>query len=246
MTTDFQEIKFDKEKHRYYLGDQELISVTKWLKKFETPFDRDGVARRVAERDGMTVDEVLADWDQKRDASLERGIAVHRHIEQVLKGEIDPLETPADEFVTLNRQLPEIGAFNALWYQLGLQVTTRAEMIEWVIGDRELGLAGTVDSVLKSNQTGTYHIWDWKTGKFDTYNKWDNFLTPFSNLDASKFNLYSLQVNLYRMILEQNTELKMGDSYLVHLSEGGFAVHKATDLREALWWALGGNGNLMD
>jgi len=238
MITDFSQIVFDVEKHHYFLSGQELqelIGVNNYLKQFQLPFDRDVAAVRVAKREGQSVNDILAEWDAKGRAAIELGITVHQHIENTLKGNLPP----ADPFLSFNDEVPEIQAFNTVWgrFKNSIEVI----QTEWIIGDAELGVAGTVDLFLSNLDTGQYHIWDWKTGKFDTFNQWQNLLPPFDDLDASKLNIYSLQVSLYRLIIERNLhlddldDLNMGDSYIIHLSSDGLSyIHKAIDFRPQL------------
>ena len=232
MQTDFSQIVFNQEEHRYYLNSQELISTTSYIKRFQKPFDRDLVARRVADREGRAIEEVLTDWDAKFLASQQLGIKVHRHIEVILNAYKNETNIKYDDpFLALNK-CPEIEAFNQFWATLSRKAL-RVHETEWIIGDAELGLAGMVDALLYNRGTG-YHLWDWKTGKFDTVNQWENLLPPFADMDASKLNIYSLQVSLYRLIVERNT-VEIGDSYLLHLSpDGNYYIHKAVDFRPQL------------
>lgn len=234
MPTDFSEIKFDADAHRYFLGDKELRSVTNFIKDFQKPFDRNGVAAKVAAKENRSIAQVVAEWEATAERARILGTTVHSHIEKVLRGEQNG-QLALDPFLSLNTKLPEIAAFDAFWSQLAPKVSYCKEHIEWIIGDAELGLAGTMDSLFLNPETKQYHIWDWKTGKFDLENKWESLLRPFDYLSASKFNIYSLQVSLYRLIIERNTGLDLGDSYIVHLSAAnGYQVHRAIDLRERL------------
>ena len=232
MTTDFSQIKFDSYFHRYSYQGRSLNNVTGYLKQFQKPFDRDGVAKRVAERDGRKVAEVLAEWDLSGERARVLGVAVHQHIRNTLcavEGQFS-----FEPFLSMNVKAPEVITFDRLWAELANAVICHPEQVEWVIGDVELGIAGTVDAFLFSQATGQYHIWDWKTGKFDVENRFERLLPPFDDLSASKLNIYSLQVSLYRLIIERNTSFKTGDSYIVHLGQEGHSVHRALDLREKL------------
>lgn len=98
-----------------------------------------------------------------------------------------------------------------------------------------MGIAGTVDALLLSNDGHRLsHVWDWKTGKeFKTENRFQNLLPPFEDLPDSDLSAYSLQLSLYRLIIERNTSLEVGDCYIAHLDPvGGYHIHKALDLRE--------------
>lgn len=234
MPTDFSQIRFDADEHRYFLGDKELRSVTGAIKEFQKPFDREGIARRTAAKQNRSVTQVLAEWDATAERARILGTTVHAYIQKTLLGEQNG-QLSLDPFLNINTKLPEVAAFDAFWAQLSPKVSDFAQFIEWVIGDAELGLAGMVDAMFYSLETRKHHVWDWKTGKFDTENQWENLLAPFDYLSASKLNIYSLQVSLYRLIIERNTGLELGDSYIVHLSPAGaYEVHRAVDLRERL------------
>jgi len=123
-----------------------------------------------------------------------------------------------------------MNAFGALWASLKNKVVV--SKVEWIVGDDELGIAGTVDTVF-CGDTGI-HIWDWKTGKeFKINNPWGkNLLPPFNDLPECELSIYSLQVSIYKLIIERNTDLVLNTSYLVHLSEGGYQIYPALDLTE--------------
>jgi len=231
MDTYFSQVTFCPDSHSYRMNGQELTSVTKFLGQFKKPFDRMGIAQKVADREGRSVSDVLAEWDTKSKNALDLGTRVHEHIRKVLSGE--KIET--DPFLSLNETCPEIEAFDKLYSNL----TAKTTYVEWVIGDAELGIAGTVDALFhrreidEDHHIDEYHIFDWKTGKFDMFNNFENLLPPFNEFDASQLNIYSLQLSLYRFIIERNTPYKMGDSYIAHLaSNGEYHLHKAVDMRD--------------
>jgi ATP-dependent exoDNAse (exonuclease V) beta subunit len=236
---DFSHIQFDRELHRYSAGGQPLTGVTSFLKAYQPEFDKAGVSARVAEREGRSVASVLQEWEAKAAASIALGTQVHEYIERCLTyGRGEP--EGGDPFLGLNHKLPEQEAFDRAWVELEKAVAVCA--VEWVIGDEELGVAGMVDCLVYSAQTGKYHLLDWKTGKFDVHNKFENLLSPFDNYSAAKLNIYSLQLSLYRLILDR-AGLETGDAYLVHL-DSGWRIHKATDFRpqfEQLFRQKGGD-----
>lgn len=233
MTTDFKQIKLNEDLHRYYLNGRELTGVNAKIRTLEKPFDAQAIAEKTARKQGKTVEQVFAEWE----AAKLLGINTHKHIQEMLLGKNGK---PTDPFLSLNTKPAEFTAFDVFWAQLSQMVSYEKKHVEWIIGDDELGLAGNLDTMFFSPTTGQYHIWDWKTGKFTLDNQFACLFHPFNDLDASKLNIYSLQVSAYRLMVERNTGLILGDSYLVHLSSLGHTVYPAIDYRgRLLAWLQG-------
>jgi hypothetical protein len=228
-------ITFDADRHKYFAPDgRELISVTTLINTLiKPPFDRDRIAPRSAAKRGVSVETILAEWDEKRTRSQVKGDRVHEFIRNHITGTPDE----PDPFLQLNHErdlLPEERAFRQFW-EMASPTVGQVAHTEFLVGDTELGIAGTVDCIALSPATEQRHVWDWKTGTFNTTNSWDRCLDPFSDLQASELVLYSMQVSLYRLLAERSGIRGMGESYVLHLaSDGTYTVHKALDLRERL------------
>lgn len=81
------DIIYDPISHTYwYKMSRQFKGITGWIKSYCQPFDRANISRAIAIRDGKTQDEVLAEWDEKRDTSAEYGNFVHEAIERWVKG----------------------------------------------------------------------------------------------------------------------------------------------------------------
>lgn len=238
MTTDFSKIIFDPKNHSYTYEGKRLAGVTSIVYKLKPPFDPDGsIAIRSAAKAGVTVEEIKAKWEASRNASMERGSRVHEAIALYLKGDFTQVDDP---YLAFNQDLPEMKVFKALWGPMGMD--NLIYNIEWVVGDSELGIAGTCDAVMRSRLTNTYHLFDWKTGaKFETTNRFGKLLPPFDDLDDCEFNIYSIQLAAYRLMIERNAGKVLGDSYIVHLREDGHQFHRALDLRSRVeaWLTTG-------
>lgn len=228
-------ITFDADRHQYFAPDgRELNSVTTLINSLiKPPFDRDTIAPRSAAKRGVSVETILAEWDEKRTRSQVKGDRVHAFIRNHITG--TPAQT--DPFLQLNHErdlLPEERAFRTFW-EMASPTVGQVAHTEFLVGDVKLGIAGTVDCIAHSPATEQYHVWDWKTGTFNTTNSWDKCLDPFSDLQASELVLYSMQVSLYRLLAERSGMGGLGDSYLLHLTaDGTFTVYKALDLRDRL------------
>jgi ATP-dependent exoDNAse (exonuclease V) beta subunit len=130
-------------------------------------------------------------------------------------------------------------AFSSFWEKV--KVNLEPVKMEWRVYDKELGIAGTIDFLAFSKLTNHYHILDWKTGKLELESPFGYLKFPFEDLSVASFNKYSLQLSIYRLILERNTGLYLGNSWLVHLKpDGTYQTFQALDLRsKALSWLKG-------
>lgn len=230
---DFTNIKFNPGFHTYTYEGKRLNNVTSIIKPLN-PFDRDGKAAEIAKRKGIAVEDVLADWEAKGKASREHGTLIHEYVADMLLGVI----RDNDPFLSLNSFLPEMEAFNQFW--ASMHKMAEVVKIEWVVGDIELKIAGTLDSLFLRD--GMLHIFDWKTGKeFTTKSNFNKqCLPPFDDLDDCELIKYSFQTSLYRLCIERNRQddlggYPIGDSYIVYLSQSGvYHIYKAIDFRDRL------------
>ena len=106
---------------------------------------------------------------------------------------------------------------------------------EVIVGDEGFKICGMVDQLFWNNKADELQIWDWKTNKeIKRNNRWQQFKDPISHLDVCEFNTYSLQLSLYKYLIEKNTNLKLGDSYIVWFNEKNetYEPIKCRDYRE--------------
>lgn len=88
---------------------------------------------------------------------------------------------------------------------------------EWLVFDEEHKVAGSIDMVYKKPD-GTLAIYDWKrTEELKTENKFQSGLGPVSHLPDTNYWHYSLQLNVYRYILQKNYGVTVSELALVVL-----------------------------
>jgi hypothetical protein len=100
------------------------------------------------------------------------------------------------------------------------------------------GLCGTLDFLGWHVPTQQLYVLDWKTNKAinsDRDTIWRMMWGPFKDLADHEHNTYSLQISLYRVLLEE-AGLPTGGGAIVHLPPGRAAaqVYKAIDYRSRL------------
>lgn len=235
MPTKFSDIVVDSVNHGYRIGDKNLVSVTTLLKSITPEFDKDGVSLKMAERSGVTQAEILRQWEEKGARSRDKGTRVHQYVEDVMDGKVDPI------LQRVNDRVPEMEAFDKAWTKLRAELDAKMVKQEFVVGDEEFGVAGRVDNLMSilppKYKSRLACVFDWKTGKLDTENRFERLLPPFDAYDSCKLNLYSIQLSLYRLILERNKpEITLSDGYILHLRDDGtYQLHRARDFREEIF-----------
>lgn len=172
-------VLFNKEDHTYSKNGKPYLSGSTFAHMFEKEFPRDAIAQKVATRDEKKVDDVLAGWDSKGEISLQYGTLIHKCIETWCQyGEM-----PNNEYLeSIVEDWEEVFGNDPIDFN------------ELFIQDDVHQLCGVADAV------GDYTLYDWKTG--DIHQKISHTLgKDFPN---DRLSLYTLQLNFYRYIIEQN------------------------------------------
>ena len=215
-----------EETHEYTLSTQPnhiFTSVTTFIEQFFEGFDAQKVAKKLINKypkyAGRTVESLIADWN----AAADHGTKVHHEIEQWIKDGIDPID---------------IKAINGKdWlndYKLKSDIDILSEVIVY---STELSIAGTVDILAKDNSTGLYEIIDWKTSKkieMVSYGQKMGTHEITKNIMDCNFYHYSLQLSLYRYILETYYGLKIHNQLIAQLHDDGVNAHVAPYMKDEI------------
>ena len=208
LKKEFSDLIFKEKNHKYYLRGRELTSVTTLIKKYKSEFDAAYVSSKVAEKQDISVADVLTMWGCNRDTACALGTAFHFYVEMYFKNYFWDTY-PAHLYEQINK-------FNSFW----INNRDRFLMVacELRVYDEELGIAGTVDALVQNKKTGKFSIWDWKTNKsIKTENKFSSMKGCLSDLDDCDFNHYSLQISIYTEILKRKfPDLEFITGSLIH------------------------------
>ena len=184
-------------------------------------------------------EQVREEWRLQGLMGTERGTYIHNYLENLENRILDAPAAPDFSFLPTHRQVK--------FYQSVLKGKELAEkyvsenkflipvLMEYVIGDSELGVAGRFDRLYYNENSGDLEIWDFKTDKKIAYsNKYEKF--NCFDLDVCEYNKYSLQTSLYRHIIERNTGLELGESYIVHfdVNNDGYSIIKTENFIDKL------------
>jgi ATP-dependent exoDNAse (exonuclease V) beta subunit len=226
----FSDIKFYEKDHRYEInGERAAMSVSQLISKHEKPFDRDNIARRVAKRDGKLLEDILWEWEYNKDYSCHKGSEFHLIVEQFFQRRIIPIDRDSLEGFLNKKSNINSKNISEYYSQMALLVNNFRKFYDWwkedhillksefVIGDKKTRVCGTIDNLSLNKKTGELALFDYKTNKEikrEGY-KGETMLSPINSVPKCELGKYSLQLWLYKLILERNTNFKVGDCQVV-------------------------------
>jgi hypothetical protein len=207
-------ISFEEGPHIYTVNGERgtYTSVTTWNHRHFEEFNADKIIDNILKSKkmsnptyayyGKTREDIKKMWDDNRDNAAKEGTKMHNDIECYYNG----MEVTNDSL--------EYGFFQNYLKEYGHLVPYRTE---WMVYYEELKLSGSIDMIYE-NPDGTLQIYDWKRCKeikfeadFGKFAK-----TPcISHLPDTNFWHYSLQLNMYKTILEHKYGKKVTALYLV-------------------------------
>jgi ATP-dependent exoDNAse (exonuclease V) beta subunit len=204
-------IEFDEKPHEYYIdGSKEgIISVTTFIHNFFPKFDADKIIDKMMNSSnwenskyfGMTKEEIIQDWEDNKNYAANKGTMMHRDIE-LFYNDIE-IENDSEEFnyfLDFHNEHTNLKPFRS----------------EWEIFCEELKLAGSIDMCFDDD--GEIVIYDWKRSKdIKEVNAWENGFYPLTHIPHANYWHYSLQLNIYKALLEKHYGVKVKEMYLLWL-----------------------------
>ncbi|MGE5456908.1 MAG: hypothetical protein ACM3RX_00990 [Methanococcaceae archaeon] len=211
------DMEFIESGHRYVLKSDpgiEFTSCTTFVNYFFKAFDKVAIAKKLTAThpnyQNMSPEKLIAQWDQ---TGID-GVAVHKEVENFINtGALPTLPKSIQAVEFLQKQNSEAVKI----------------MSEIVVFSKELGIAGTVDLLIYDKATGCYYLRDWKTSKkieMSSYgNKRGNHPATSAIMDCNYYH-YSLQLSLYRYILETCYGINITDCEIYHLTDNSLSSIK--------------------
>lgn len=202
-------VTFIEESHQYFNEKgEEYKSGTGFLHLYQKEFDSIGVATRVAAREGVSVDDILAKWKRNSEEACTYGTSIHLIMENYIKsGIISP------EHTSLYESFDKITGDMFKWAK-----AIHSEKILW---NDEYKLAGTADLIIDHNKN-EFSVGDFKTNKAINFcsDFGERMLNPISHLSSCNYNLYSLQLSLYAHMYSLLSGKQCRRVFLMHLRDG--------------------------
>ena len=255
-------ITFTEANHNYTIGDgkTKFISTTTFIHTLFAPFDADNVISNMMNSKkwtsskyyGMTREEIKLEWSNKARQSSSDGTGLHQYVE-LFMNQSNNLDETSGEYT--HKELLEMyeninkeqfsGIYNTREWEHFIQFVLnypdlKPYRTEWMIYDEECKIAGSIDMIY-INPDGSLSIYDWKRcltiEKTTGWNKY-GIEECVNHLPDTNFWHYSLQLNIYKHILEKNYGVEISQLFLVKLhpdnKSGSFELIKLPFLKEEI------------
>jgi hypothetical protein len=186
-------LKFDPISHSYInpYTEECYISTTQLISKFKKPFDSEKMAKKIAEREGVSQEEIKERWKKINSESKIYGSKIHNVLEQYNSAGI--VTEGYEDIVNAYKKTNIISEKDIL-------------LVEEKLFNHNFKLAGTAD-IIKLEDRGGFSIYDLKTNKkFNLYNQYSEYLLqPLTHLTACEYTIYALQLSLYAFMYQGMT-----------------------------------------
>ena len=235
----FNDIKYYDEPHKYYVRKKNLISVTTLLHKYKEKFDEKYWSNIKAKQYGITDDEVIRCWRFINKKGTMKGSIIHDYCENLFLNKV--FEYPKIKILNEFGFDPIINEYNTTKKYVDNFVNdTYNKLIpiktELVIYDLEYLIAGMLDILFYNVKARELQIWDYKTNKKFTKESKRKLSGILSILGDDDLTMYSLQLSMYKYIIEKNTDIKLGTSYLVWFSHNN-SNYKVIETKDYEYYA---------
>lgn len=204
--------------HVYYIDGKckNVVSTTKLIYKYFKKFDEKAIIKRITnsykwKNDPtykyykMKAKDIKKLWKEGGKKAANSGTSFHEKVEMFYNDIEIPLYEDED-----NTDFELFLKFYEDHEHLDIYRT------EWSVFAEDIKLAGTIDAIF-INDDGSLSLYDWKrckeirkTSYNDDYAKY-----PFNKLPDCNFSQYSIQLNIYKVILEKYYGFVVKDMFLV-------------------------------
>lgn len=209
-------IAFEEEGHKYFIDGQPAsasgyVSTTTLIHALFPQFDADAVIAKMRRSPrwgdskyySLTDEEIKDMWEKNRSEAASAGTEMHANLELCCNGL--PHDTQSKEFElfrSFREDHPSLRPFRS----------------EWLIFDEEARISGSVDMIY-TNEKGEFLMCDYKRSKeIRLFNKWQRGCNPITAaMDDCNLNHYSLQLGIYKAILEKNYGIEISKTFLLVL-----------------------------
>lgn len=225
----FDRITFYDNEHSYKIDGEPSakVSVTGLVNTVKEPFDEEKWAAIKAKEFGFTPEEMKLVWKKNNQMSTYQGSTLHNYIDNYYQNKVKPYNRDLAKAIlgdVLHDKM--YGNLKVLVKQFNNFYSDTSKYIlpiknEFVVGDLEnTRICGMLDMLAYNTLTDQFEIFDFKTNKrfSETSEFKKKFNPPVSHLDECEYNIYSLQLSLYKFFIQKYTDVKIDKLKIVWFS----------------------------
>ena len=220
----FKGIEFHENQHFYTLNDYKFnCSVTQLIETYTQEFDSDSVSQMVANKRGISQQEVLNEWKKENEFSCIKGSCIHLKAQSLWMGtnyEID--YNTINNNIDKNRLKKEYDIMSKQAINFYNDYKDMYDMIqdEFIVWSKEFDIAGSIDGIMYNKYTQQCCILDFKSNKdlqFESkYHK--KMKVPLHKLDDVNGQHYYIQLSIYKYLIEKYTNIKVDETFIVYFN----------------------------
>lgn len=195
-------LKFDPLAHKYTYQGKELLSATRYIKKWIKEFDKDRISGVYANSLGVTQREVLDMWESGGGIASMFGTVIHNALEHYEKFKSLGKIIQDKNDLEFNKALPNHPILRNIvesFYRQKLQVG-KVET-EVLLTNVERGICGFADRLLITGEKKC-RVQDYKINMDCETETKDKYLGQMATLPKNKLSKYQMQLSLYARLLE--------------------------------------------
>lgn len=217
-------IRFVDHSHTYYIDGSKdgYVSTTSLVHNMFEKFDADVVIEKMRRSKkwvdsiyyGMETSDIKNMWEENRESAAKEGTKMHENIENFYNN------------ISYDNMSKEFQLFDGYLEDHKNLVPYRTE---WCIFDEYSKVSGSVDMVYMDPDTpGNFVIADWKRSKaIKMDNTWQSGADKFtSHLPDCNYIHYSLQLSIYKYILQKRYGIAISEAFIVVLHPNQEGYHK--------------------
>ena len=220
----FKGIDFHEEEHFYTLKNYKFnCSVTQLIETYAQEFDSDGISQMVANKRGISQQEVLDEWKKENEFSCIKGSCIHLKAQSLWMGtnyEID--YNTIDDTIDKDRLKKEYDIMSKQATDFYNDYKDMYDMIqdEFIVWSKEFDIAGSIDGIMYNKHTQQCCILDFKSNKDlqfkSKYRK--KMKVPLHELDDVNGQHYYIQLSIYKYLIEKYTNIKVDELFIVYFN----------------------------
>ena len=220
----FKGVEFHEKQHFYTLNNYKFgISATSLIETYGQEFDSDSVSQMVANKRGISQQEVLNEWKKENEFSCIKGSCIHLKAQSLWMGtnyEID--YNTIDDTIDKSRLKKEYDIMSKQAINFYNDYKDMYDMIqdEFIVWSKEFDIAGSIDGIMYNKYTQQCCILDFKSNKdlqFESkYHK--KMKVPLHKLDDVNGQHYYIQLSIYKYLIEKYTNIKVDETFIVYFN----------------------------